>query len=203
MRSRFGNLLDLMRMRGGVTVDELASELRLTRTAILNHLNSLMGEGLVERAGLRRGPRRPSVVYKLAANADRMFPQGYEEFLGDVLDALGSRRPPYTKNVIHRVRDRWIARDLSKVKSLRGEHRVNRALDVLSQRGFMPKIERVQGKRVVQQHNCPLLHVCQRYPDVRDLITRWIQALFGTPITRLGCVATGNTSCSYVFSRKA
>lgn len=198
MRDRSGNLLDLMRMRGEVTVDELARELRLTRTTVVNHLNSLMGEGLVKRAGLRRGSRRPSVVYKLTANADRMFPQGYEEFLSDVLDELSSSRPS-SKQVICAVRDRWIARDLPSVKGVRGEQRVERALDVMSRRGFMPTLEGSGRTRVIQQHNCPLRRLCERYPDVRDLISRWIQALFGIPLRRSGCVAIGNASCSYIL----
>ena len=199
MRDRSGNLLDLMRMRSEVTVDELATELRLTRPTVVNHLNSLMGDGLVKRAGLRRGSRRPSVVYKLTANADRMFPQGYEEFLSDVLEELSSRRPSSSKRVICGVLHRWIARDLPSVKGLRGEQRVGRALDVLSRRGFMPTLEGPRWRRVVQQHNCPLRRLCERYPDVRDLISRWIRTLFGAPLTRSGCVAIGNTSCSYVL----
>ena len=192
-----------MRMHNEVTVDELASELRLTRTTIVNHLNSLMGEGLVKRAGLRRGPRRPSVIYKLTANADRMFPQAYEEFLSDVLQELSSSRPARRKQVICGVRDRWIARDLPSVKGLRGKQRLNRALDVLSRRGFMPTLAGSPRRRVLQQHNCPLRRLCERYPDVRDLIARWVQALFGTPLTRLGCVAIGNSSCSYDLGRGA
>lgn len=199
MRDRSGNLLDLMRMRSEVTVDELATELRLTRPTVVNHLNSLMGDGLVKRAGLRRGSRRPSVVYKLTANADRVFPQGYEELLSDVLGELSSRRPSSSKRVICGVLDRWIARDLPAVKGLRGEQRVDRALVVLSKRGFMPTLEGPRWRRVLQQHNCPLRRVCESYPDVRDLILRWIGALFGVTITRAGCVATGSTSCSYVF----
>jgi predicted ArsR family transcriptional regulator len=175
--------------------------LRLTRPTIVNHLNSLMGEGLVKRAGLRLGRRRPSVIYTLTANADRIFPQGYEEFLRDVLEELSSRRRTYSKHVIYRIYNRWIARDLPAVKGLRGERRVDRALVVLSKRGFMPTLEGPRSRRVLQQHNCPLRRVCERYPDVRDLILRWIGALFGATITRSGCVAIGSTSCSYVFGK--
>jgi predicted ArsR family transcriptional regulator len=203
MRDRPRNLLDLMRVRGDVTVDELAAELKLTRTTIVNHLNRLMGEGYVRRSGLRRGRRRPSVVYKLTPSADRIFPQLYEEFLNDVLEDLGSRRPPTIKQVICDVRDHWIARDLPVVKGFRGKQRINRALDILSKRGFMPALQRRGRVAVLQQYNCPLVRLCERYPDVPDMILRWIKALFGTPTTRSGCIAMGNASCSYVLGRGA
>jgi predicted ArsR family transcriptional regulator len=192
-----------MRVRGDVTVDELAGELQLTRTTIVNHLNSLMGEGYVRRSGLRRGRRRPSVIYKLTPSADRIFPQMYEEFLTDVLEDLSSRRPTNIKQVIRGVRDRWIARDLPAVEGLRGKQRINRTLDVLSKRGFMPVLQSRGRVPVLQQHNCPLVRLCERYPDVPDLVLRWIKALFGTPATRLGCIAIGNASCSYVLGRGA
>lgn len=201
MRDRPRTLLDSMRMRGGVTVDELASELRLTRTTIVNHLNSLMGEGLVQRGGLRCGRRRPSVVYKLTANADRIFPQLYDTFLSDILEELNARQPGKIKPVIRGVRDRWIARDLPAVKGLRGEHRITRALGVMTEHGFMPALEGPRRARVLQQYNCPLRRLCELYPDVRGLISRWIEALFGARVTRLGCSATGDAACSYILGR--
>jgi len=202
MRDRPKNLLDVMRVRGGITVDELAGELQLTRTSVVNHLKLLMGEGLVKRGGLRPGSRRPSVIYTLTANADRIFPQLYEEFLTDILEELSSHRPANVKRIIAGVRKRWLTRDLSAVEGLRGEQRVRRALDVLSKRGFMPVLEGPPETRELKQYNCPLRRLCAGYPDVRDMITQWIRALFGVPLIRLGCSATGDTSCSYILGRE-
>lgn len=39
--------------------------------------------------------------------------------------------------------------------------------------------------------------------DNNDLTSRWIQALFGVPIRRSGCVAIGNAPCSYILGAGA
>ncbi|MDQ6780106.1 MAG: hypothetical protein M3Z37_02995 [Candidatus Eremiobacteraeota bacterium] len=144
-----------------------------------------------------------SVVYALTANADRIFPQLYEEFLTAILEELASRRPANLKRVIAGVRKRWLIRDLSAVEGLRGEQRVRRALEVLSERGFMPALEGPPRARELKQYNCPLRRLCGSYPDVRDMITRWMETLFGVPLIRSACTATGDASCSYVLGRVA
>ncbi|HZV79399.1 MAG TPA: helix-turn-helix domain-containing protein [Candidatus Binatus sp.] len=194
-------LLNIMRVRHGVTVDELAAGLSLTRTTIINHLHSLMGEGLVRRGGLRRGQRRPSVVYELTAEADRAFPQLYEEFSEDLLDELGSEQPARVKRIFAGIGKRWIARDAPAVKNLRGPRRIEAALSLLTERGFMPAWEGTASKRTLYQYNCPLRSLCQRDPEVTNLIHRWIQSLFGVGLARTGCMAKGDRSCVYVVKR--
>jgi predicted ArsR family transcriptional regulator len=189
--------VDLMRVRNGVTVEEVARELSLTRTTISNHLKSLMSEGLVARSGLRRGPRRPSVLYVLTADADRIFPQLYEEFANEVLAEIAVSRAPQMERVLRGVGDRWIARDMVRVKGQRGRHRFDRALEVLARRGFMPSMK-AKGSVVTLQHfNCPLRHLCSGFPAVRRMILRWIQALFGVRVRQTACICTGNPSCAY------
>jgi len=198
MRDRPRHILDLMRMGSGVTVDELARALHLTRTTVINHLRSLMGEGLVKRGGLRSGMRRPSVVYQLTPNADRVFPQGYEEFLKDVLDEVSSQ-PAGIKRIVSGVSKRWLARDLPAVKKLPGAQRVRGALAVLSKRGFMPTLEGPARRQMLQQHNCPLRSVCATHPEVPEAIRRWMQSLMGTSLVRTACAAHGDDLCSYVI----
>ena len=59
--------LDSLRMRGGLTVNELARELRITRGAAANQITRLIADGLVVSSGLQASGRRPSVIYALTA----------------------------------------------------------------------------------------------------------------------------------------
>jgi len=191
-----------MRVRGGVTVEEVARELALTRTTVANHVKSLMSEGLVARSGLRRGPRRPSVLYVLTARADRVFPQLYEEFAGEVLKEMARARVPQIKRVLRGIENRWIARDTAGLQGLRGQRRFDRALEVLSKRGFMPTLERSGRATTLRQFNCPLSHLCVGFPEVRSMILGWTQALFGVRAQRTACIGSGDPSCSYSLSRR-
>ncbi|HEV2037211.1 MAG TPA: hypothetical protein VGQ96_01290 [Candidatus Eremiobacteraceae bacterium] len=193
--------MELMRVRGGVSVEEAARELHLTRTTVVNRLKSLMGDGLVKRSGLRRGPRRPSIVYTLTADADRVFPELYEEFASDILHEMAGRRSPQTASVIRGVTNRWIARDTPAVQGLHGRQRVDRALDVLSKKGFMPALDGSGRSMTLQHFNCPLRRLCVDSIDVRNLIRRWIEALFGMPAHRSACICKGAPACRYLLGQ--
>jgi len=195
-------MVDLMRVRNGVTVEEVARELGLTRTTVANHLKSLMSEGIVTRRGLRRGPRRPSVLYALTADADRVFPQLYEEFAGEILEEIAHARVPQIKRVLRGIENRWIARDIAELKGLRGKRRFDRALEVLSKRGFMPTMERSARATTLREFNCPLSHLCVGFPEVRSMILGWTQALFGVRAHRTACIGSGDPSCSYSLGRR-
>ena len=65
-----GRIAELLQ-RGARTVDDLASELRLTPNAVRSHLTAMERDGLVRRAGLLPGPTRPSHTYRVDARARR------------------------------------------------------------------------------------------------------------------------------------
>src|SRR5690349_16164498 len=119
--------------------------LRLTRTAVLNHLATLQAEGLIQRHGMRRGTRRPSVLYEATPAADEVFPKGYEAFAAAVLDALDREDPGALARTLARVGDAWIARDAPRVHRLHGRARLEEARNILAERGFMPVLAMTAG----------------------------------------------------------
>src|SRR5918997_1123656 len=88
-----GRIIELLR-RGATTVDELASALGLTRTAVRAQLASLERDGLVERRGSRRGTSKPSRVYGITSQAELLFSQAYVPILTQLLHVLAQRLPP-------------------------------------------------------------------------------------------------------------
>ena len=66
-------IVDLLRVRGSQSVEDLVAALGVTRTAVVSHLSALQADGVAARRGLRAGRRRPSVVYELTEAADRLY----------------------------------------------------------------------------------------------------------------------------------
>lgn len=87
-----GRLLSHLR-HGEATVDELAHALDLTDNGIRAQLALLERDGLVCEDGVRRtaGSRKPSLLYRLAPGADRLFPKPYGHVLGALLAVMGER----------------------------------------------------------------------------------------------------------------
>jgi predicted ArsR family transcriptional regulator len=193
------HILELLRIRAGQTVGELASALHVTRTAVLSHLAALQADGLARRRGLRRGKRRPSVVYEATESADAAFPKSYEAFAADLLQALRSHGPSALTRALHGVEAAWIARDVPRVQTLRGSARAEMAGKILIERGFLPTLQQNHRDYVLREHNCPVMRLASEHPEVCDSIHRWMEALFGAPMNRVHCMRRGDAFSEYHF----
>ena len=79
--------------RGPRTVEELAQALELTRNAVRSHLSTLERDGLVQRAGKRRGTVKPSNLFELTAAAEELFSHAYAPVLRQLLSVLREQLP--------------------------------------------------------------------------------------------------------------
>jgi len=190
-------ILDTLRMEGAQTIDDLAQVLHLTRTAVTTHLSALQTEGLVVRQGLRRGKRRPSTLYALTAEVDSVFPKAYKEFAVAVLEEVKREEPGYLIQVLRRIGDRWIARDIPRVHGLQGQPRLERATEILAEQGFMPVLASTRTGYVLREHNCPVMQLAAAHPEVCDMIHRWLEAVFGTSLARIKCMRQGDPFSAY------
>jgi predicted ArsR family transcriptional regulator len=191
-------IVELLRVRGGQTIEELARVLHLTRTAVVSHLSALQAEGLIARGSLRPGRRRPSRLYVVTAAADVIFPKTYDQFAAFLLDELEREGPDTLTRVLARLGDRWVAQDLPKVKGLRGSARLETAQRILKRRGFMPTLERRDGGFTLREHNCPVMVLAVAHPEICTMVHRWLEALVGVPLERVRCMRQGEPFSEYV-----
>jgi predicted ArsR family transcriptional regulator len=186
-------------LHGGQTVEDLAEALKVTRTAVTSHLSALAADGLVARQGLRPGRRRPSVLYVLTPAADRLFPKAYDDFAEALLMAAEKEGRSRLERLLGTVAEQWIARDLPRVKALRGRKRLERAREILAVRGFMPALELTRGGYLLREHNCPAMRLAVAHPEVCDMVHRWLEALLGTSLTRTRCLRQGDPFSEYTM----
>jgi predicted ArsR family transcriptional regulator len=199
IRETRGRLIERLKMHGGQTVEELATALNVTRTAVTSHLAALAAEGFVVRQGLRPGRRRPSLLYVLTPTAERLFPRSYDDFAEALLKEVRKEGPDRVRGLLRKVADQWIARDLPRVKRLRGRERLERAKEILAERGFMPALEAIREGYLLREHNCPAIRLAVAHPEVCDMVHRWLEALFGTALTRTRCLRQGDPFSAYTM----
>jgi len=70
-----GRVLESLKRRGGRTATELAAEHGLTANAVRQHLGRLEADGLVLETPARRGRTKPSLLYSVTSEGERLFPQ--------------------------------------------------------------------------------------------------------------------------------
>src|SRR3954469_2625759 len=85
-----GQVIEHLR-RGHRTVEELAQALDLTDNAVRAQLSGLERDGMVRQGALQRGRSRPSYLYELTPEADRLFPKPYGAVLSELVAVLRGR----------------------------------------------------------------------------------------------------------------
>ncbi len=88
MTSTRREILSLIKRRGPMTVQELSRTLEITPMGVRQHLAILERDGFVHSAGIRRGQGRPSRLYGITPEGDKLFPRTYEQLAQSLLDDL-------------------------------------------------------------------------------------------------------------------
>jgi predicted ArsR family transcriptional regulator len=190
-------IVDALRVQGGQTIESLCAVLGLSRTAVKSHLMALGADGLVRRRGLQAGTRRPSNVYELTPGADRLFPKTYDDFAVALVEEIKRQRPDELKQFLDSVAARWIARDLPRVEGLHGSERLETVQRIMAERGFMPVLAQTAEGYELREHNCPLMRLTAEHIELCDMVLGWLEALFGTPLSRVRCLRLGDSFSAY------
>ena len=199
------HLLLILKERGPSTVTALSGALGLAATTLRGHLQALSGEGLVVRQGQKYGKRgRPDVVFALGPEGERLFPRHEAQVLGELIGHLRDQKREQLLDEFFaaRVASRR-PRLLARVDQLRGEERLREVARILSEEGFMARVEIVDGRATLYLCHCPIRGVIAE----TRLPCRYEQALIaelmGAPITRTDYMPDGGITCSYVAGRSS
>src|SRR5437588_8449250 len=96
MTSTARETLSISKRNGPVTVQELSRGLEISPMGVRQHLAILERDGVIASNGIRRGQGRPSRLYSISSEGDKLFPRTYEQLAQALLDdiqALGGARP--------------------------------------------------------------------------------------------------------------
>jgi predicted ArsR family transcriptional regulator len=191
MRSHFphgfggtaGRIMELLRP-GPKTVDELATALQLTRTAVQTHLATLQRDGLVEERGTRRGISKPARTYGVSVQAELLFSRAYIPILTQLIHVLAQRLSPAEFDaVMHEVgRRAMIGRAPAPQGPLRD--RVSTASVLLNELGGLSEVEEEEGLFVIQSHGCPLAAATADHPEACNALESMLSEFVGSQVTK-------------------
>src|SRR5262245_57961852 len=88
-----GRIVQVLRA-GGMTVDDLATQLGLSRNAVRVQMTGLERDGLVQHVGSERRTTRPSHVFQLTREAQQLLSNAYIPFLVHLVGTIARHQPP-------------------------------------------------------------------------------------------------------------
>jgi predicted ArsR family transcriptional regulator len=191
--------MDLLR-RGPMTVDELATALELTRTAVQAQLTTLQRDELIEQRGTRRGTSKPARTYGVTMQAELLFSRAYIPILTQLIHVLAQRLTPAEfDSVMHEVGSRAMAgRATAAHGSLRD--RVVTASSLLNDLGGLSEVDEEDGLFVIRSHGCPLAAATAEHPEACNALESMLSEFVGRQVTKC-CDRYDRVGCCFEIAR--
>ena len=192
-------VLDLLKKRGELGVDELAPATGLTVSAVRQQLDGLQRDGLVAYRQRRTGPGRPRHLYHLTPAADGLYPRAYAELTNELLDYVGDAQPELVDEIFRRRRQRRIDNARGRVAGKDFVDKINELTAILDSDGYLAEaIAEPDGSFLIIEHNCAILGIALRYGQACGTELDFIRTVLPeAQVERIAHMVQGASNCSY------
>ncbi len=203
------DLLLRLRVDGPSTPDQLAARLGASRTGVLQQLRALETAHLVSRQTIRHGVGRPRHLYDITADAQDLFPSGYEGLAAGLLaaieavggnDLLEQVFAARCRQLGARVREDMAARVADDAPLL---DRVQELAVIQTANGYLAgAVVNFDGTIRLQEHNCAIYHIAAGSPAACQAELELFSDVLGADVAREQHITAGDRCCSYRISAR-
>ncbi len=198
-----GKIVSELRRRGSASAADLARSFGLSPNAVRQQLMVLERDGLVAEKSVRRGPTKPTYEFSLTAEADKLFPQGYDKMLTAVLreirDQFGTAG---VEQIFDGLSRRAIERARLEVTAVEPEQKVAQLTEILRKSGVVAEYSLIDGGFAIHEHSCPYSSVAKENPEVCNVIHHVIDETIGGSHEQTESLAHGGKECRFELHPK-
>jgi len=194
------NIITLLKMSGGMSIEELSKKISITPMGIRQHLLSLEKKGVVTYIAKKHGIGRPGFVYMLTDAADDLFPKKYDRLALEVLRDVKKYDGMEKVNKIFGWRkDRMLKQRKEALAGLSGTEEVVYGLKaLLESEGCLIEIDKDRETYRLKTFNCPIGKVAHEFREACLQELQMYKELLNRNVTMEQCMGQGNQAC--VFS---
>jgi predicted ArsR family transcriptional regulator len=153
---------------GGLTSDDIASKLGLTRSAVRVQINAMERDGVVKRVGKRPGTTRPSHVFELTPEVEQLLSKAYIPLLTNLVGVFAQALSAQQVDALLRQTGKALANELARGRRPSGNlrSRVATASEMLNEHlGATTHVEG-NGQFVIRGVGCPLAALTGKHRGV-------------------------------------
>ena len=197
-----GELLRLLlRNKAGMTVEQIADGLSVTRTAVNQHIAALERDGYVRRSHQEQTGGRPSRLFALSERGLNLFPKNYGMFsvkaLDAMIDMLGRRK---TYKLLEKLGRDMGAELGASLSSLRPAEKASAIAEAMQGFGFDSVAP--QGKAEITAYNCIYHELAKADPEICRLDLAFLKEASGGGVDHETCMARGDNACRFVLTKR-
>ncbi len=182
---------------GGATVAQLSNELDVSDATVRRHLDRLEADGLLQVEALRRGPGRPSYLYRATETGVRSV-RDQTPALAERLLAEMSRLHVEQAALSEALANQVAQTHREEVSGTSLEQRVSAVVDALRPEGILDRWERTDSELQLVNNACPYIGPATQSSCVCDADKLAIEKLLGVEVEQTARLATGDNGCVYI-----
>ncbi|WP_420817769.1 helix-turn-helix transcriptional regulator [Paenibacillus ginsengarvi] len=188
-------IVKMLKTSGPLGVSEMAKRLSITEMAVRRHLNTLERDGYIDSHIVRQSMGRPMHVYRLTEAAEDLFPKNYHTLALDLLGELGDEET--VGKLFGKRKEKLVQKYEPGMEGKSLEEKVEKLADIQNANGYMVDWDRTENGFVLQEFNCPISQVANRYGDACECEQQLFEELLGADVERTECLAKGDGKCVY------
>lgn len=169
---------------GGLTADDIARTLGLTRSAVRIQITAMERDGVVRKVGKRPGTTRPSYVFELTPEVEQLLSKAYIPLLTGLVDVFAEALPADQIEALLRKIGIGLAQQVTRGKRVSGglESRAAAASGMMNEHlGAMTRVES-NGAIVIRGAGCPLAALTGKHRGVCLAMESLVTEIVGVPV---------------------
>ncbi|MGR8980567.1 MAG: helix-turn-helix transcriptional regulator [Gammaproteobacteria bacterium] len=190
----------LLEKRNGLSIDEIANALDISRTAVQQHFAAIENEGYIKKNTLNKTAGRPVTTYVITDKGINIFPKQYAWFsgliLGDLEEEIGPERfKGYMQKLGSKLAENFRAR--FEGKSL--AERRDELASIMTELGYQVETENDSDpdNLSIRALNCVYHDLALKHNEICDFDLALMSALLNREVTQSTCMAKGDCACSF------
>jgi predicted ArsR family transcriptional regulator len=193
-------LRHLLRNKAGASIDELAGALGITRTAVRQHLASLMRDRLVATGASRASGGRPRQLFVLTDVGKEVFPRHYSWFAQLLVEeithehgaaGLRTRLGRIASAVVEQLKQQHSARDSTT------RQKVETLASVMDELGYDARAGAAAGTPTIEADNCVFHELAMKDPEICHFDLALLSGYTGSKVELTECMARGGHVCRF------
>ena len=198
-------LILLLENKAGLSIDQIASVLNISRNAVQQHFTVLEKDGYIQKGMLNKTAGRPVRSFVLTEAGINSFPKQYAWFseliLTDLKNELGSEA---FQRYLHKLGNNLSQSLLPQFEGKQTDERIKALLKVMDALGFNARNMTDSGtnEQVIEAYNCIYHDLAQKHEELCEFDRTLMSSLLDKDIDHVECMAKGGVVCRFKIINK-
>ena len=199
--SRQSQILDLfLKNRAGLSIDELATTLDISRNAVQQHISSLEKNEYIQTGELKKTAGRPVRTFILTEIGLNYFPKQYAWFseliLTDLKEEMGSEA---FKKYLQKLGGNLAQSLLPRFEGKQTAERIAELITIMEELGYQASsnVDTATDDQFINACNCIYHDLAQKHNEICELDKKLISTLIDKDIELVECMADGEHVCKF------